>query len=634
MSSSSRRTGRILPHQRDTDDAAPIIGAALDDIGDEYRERYVATLRLGMDDKTRKNYRSRIIRICKYWREKYPAYSAEGVRRISEEEANDVSKFYFGGHYKEDIVYTGLNVQYVLQFMLQNERKTNRKGEEKLKSHQDIRKYKDAIQWGAQVAGERLPRTFYEEMDKYLCAYKKKVVKARKVGELDEMAADPIPEALYERLLSWAVADGNMFVFFWTLCQWNCMARSASIDPLCLHNFSLGWDSIVGKYDDSKADKTADRLSEKNLYANHLEWKKCWWTGFAIWCCMQVENLSTNKWVFLSPGTKEGSAAGKYCEQVMSMIEEGSRKDEVISLMRLENFNPYGLRKGAATTAVSGTTAPPSIPSIAQRGEWSLGLVLDVYWHFSKVGDQYLGRILAGLDPNDVEFGTLPPHWTVANPMGHEQIREAMTKLYGPILDRYSNSPDDPTGLLLRCLAAFVYHVEDILDVMVAIPGHPFTRISILHERELLDVLKQMVTTNATPGILTKATGIPPHIHQAMSLQKVLQELTRLTIAFDSHKDEVVKAVENAIENKALESGHVTGTRLRAMLDDFHRENLQRLEDLKGEVMAHTGRGNRRRNEQRNVDGTGGGGWRHFSLHVRRSLYAGSKGFPVSKPKT
>ena len=87
MSSSSRRTGRILPHQRDTDDAAPIIGAALDDIGDEYRERYVATLRLGMDDKTRKNYRSRIVRICKYWREKYPAYSAEGVRRISEEEA-------------------------------------------------------------------------------------------------------------------------------------------------------------------------------------------------------------------------------------------------------------------------------------------------------------------------------------------------------------------------------------------------------------------------------------------------------------------------------------------------------------------------------------------------------------------
>ena len=49
------------------------------------------------------------------------------------------------------------------------------------------------------------------------------------------------------------------------------MARCASIDPLHFSNFSLGVDSIVMKYNDSKADKNAERLAEKNIYAVPLD---------------------------------------------------------------------------------------------------------------------------------------------------------------------------------------------------------------------------------------------------------------------------------------------------------------------------------------------------------------------------
>ena len=119
MSSMRRRGGCILPHQRDTNNSVPIIRNELGNIGDDYRERYVTTLRLEMDDKTRRNYRARIVRICKYWEAKYPAYFVEGVQKIkNEEEMNNEGKFYFGGHYKMDIVYTGLNLNYVLQSML------------------------------------------------------------------------------------------------------------------------------------------------------------------------------------------------------------------------------------------------------------------------------------------------------------------------------------------------------------------------------------------------------------------------------------------------------------------------------------------------------------------------------------
>lgn len=47
------------------------------------------------------------------------------------------------------------------------------------------------------------------------------------------------------------------------------MARCASVDPLGFHNFSLGQDSLIVKYDDSKADKDGERLSEKKYLCKY-----------------------------------------------------------------------------------------------------------------------------------------------------------------------------------------------------------------------------------------------------------------------------------------------------------------------------------------------------------------------------
>lgn len=44
-------------------------------------------------------------------------------------------------------------------------------------------------------------------------------------------------------------------------------------------------------------------------------------------------------------------------------------------------FNAYGLRKGPATAQA------PNLPSIAHRGDWSMGAVFDMYWKFLPEGD-------------------------------------------------------------------------------------------------------------------------------------------------------------------------------------------------------------------------------------------------------
>ena len=77
----------------------------------------------------------------------------------------------------------------------------------------------------------------------------------------------------------------------------------------------------------------------------------------------------------------------------------GIHKEEVANHIRIEHMNAYGLRKGSATLAVSSTTTLTPISSNTRREEWSMGKILDVYWHFSEPGDHYLGRILVGMDP-------------------------------------------------------------------------------------------------------------------------------------------------------------------------------------------------------------------------------------------
>ena len=37
-----------------------------------------------------------------------------------------------------------------------------------------------------------------------------------------------------------------------------------------------------------------------------------------------------------------------------------------------------------------------------------MGKVFDIYFNFGTARDSYLGRVLAGLDPNSDEFGILP----------------------------------------------------------------------------------------------------------------------------------------------------------------------------------------------------------------------------------
>ena len=83
------------------------------------------------------------------------------------------------------------------------------------------------------------------------------------------------------------------------------MARASNIDPLGFHNITLGPDTIIIKYDESKKDKAGEKLSEKNVYANPGNWKECFWTSLGIHIALNQELLSHSEKLFLMPGVQK-----------------------------------------------------------------------------------------------------------------------------------------------------------------------------------------------------------------------------------------------------------------------------------------------------------------------------------------
>ena len=260
-------------------------------------------------------------------------------------------------------------------------------------------------------------------------------------------------------------------------------------------------------------------------------------------------------------------------------------------------------------------------------------------WHFGSVGDHYLGRILCGLDPNDPNFAVLPPHWNVEAPLENESIKEAMHLMYGPILQHYAARSENPIGILLRCLACIIYHSDRLLETMVSHPGHDFSKLTILQNRELLSTLKPLVTIHPTKGGMMAPTGVPPHIGIAVQVTEVLDTLGELVRQFGEHGDNLMIAVEEALDNKSWDSGHVTGSRLKEILESYKKESIetvdQQLKGMRVELRRVIEQGRRDRSLTGEVGGSNfEGGFEGGRFHEEDSESGDGGGGGVPKART
>ena len=127
-------------------------------------------------------------------------------------------------------------------------------------------------------------------------------------------------------------------------------------------------------------------------------------------------------------------------------------------------------------------------------------MMFKVYLGFVEPGDQYMGRLLDVLLPNEALFDALPPNLTCG--MENQYISEAINIWFKcPFQGRnIANSLSSNTKtFLLQWLAEMVHHSDDFKYVTDIHPDHPFVE------------WKNIVTTQRSECIRL-ATGIPPHV--------------------------------------------------------------------------------------------------------------------------
>ena len=520
-------------------------------------------------------YRRMVGEMIRWWKINYPVAYEQFVYELSDAEKNNRRLHFYNATH--DLRYDLLQPIWVQRF-ISGAKKWKDAARTTQYAFDTPRKYHDAILKCAGVTKYNLPSSYRMSMTAFLDNLKIEKNVAKGNCQLDEGEADPISIGLFHQICVWAIAAGSLsgiFIWAFSVVQWNIIGRTVNVDPLGFHNIRKSQhDSIVIQYDNNKMDKKGEKVSPKNCYANPTKPETCIALALGVYLCVNQSKFNrVSDKLFQGDGTKKGSASCLFSKALKKLINSGKTKDAeqneerqkiVNEHCRSGHFHPHGFRKGAATHVTTCTMEPPPIPSVLMRGEWSVGKVLEVYWKYSMVGDTYLGRCLAGFNPDECGFGILPPHFTAGTE--NVYVKEGMRLCFGIIIDGFVGTGIEGTLLLL--LASIVYHTDTFLLPHIANnKSHTFLNIPLLAKPDLLKQLQELVTIEPA-GAVMQATGVPRSSILMEDVAKMYGAVQEYQAEIRELKTLLPEIIKNAIEDKATESGQVTATFVMERLND------------------------------------------------------------------
>ena len=271
----------------------------------------------------------------------------------------------------------------------------------------------------------------------------------------------------------------------------------------------------------------------------------------------------------------EGNITGRFSQVLDEVLKKHEAEVNELGYM-IEDIGIHSWRKGAQTFMNSGSTAGPSADATCIRAGHSMGSTRDIYVLHEKAGDQYCGRILAGLPVNKAEFAVSYPDFTpVQENMTEAQLQDAQTGV-----DRQVNAALDelfgqhlienfPTlrKFLRVGLASHLLHSEELNGVF---PGDSIVRSTPLYTSNAILQLKQYVkiTLPWEDGGLAYASGIPPHT-AILSNQQELKGLI----------ENIAPAIERMMDDRNM-SGNLSETRMRNIVGRNQESMLAKIEEL------------------------------------------------------
>ena len=356
--------------------------------------------------------------------------------------------------------------------------------------------------------------------------------------------------------------DINQAVFahiFCILC-WNLMARSVSVSELLYAHLSWSEDALVAKLPKHKGDQDGSQSFSKHIYANISSPAICPILAFGI-KVLTAPYISSSDDVDNKFSVFPGShSESRFSEWLIKMLGALSPAQLLEVGSEIGTIGTHSFRKGVCTYLSSMPGGPP-ISSIFLRAGWSMGAVQHRYLFEGNGGDQFAGRLAAGLDLNNVNsFCTLPPHFDNTN-----ELPLLTEEEWQVVVPAYNNYPASFKAAIPHVVASVVYHSEWLECNLPNV--HPLFLTRFWREG-FVDRLRDHVLTGVFRCAVTNmtATGIPPHLvvaHELTNLRsEVRNEMIQMRASMLDLKDANVRQfaeLPGAVTNEVLQHAKFEG---------------------------------------------------------------------------
>lgn len=434
--------------------------------------------------------------------------------------------------------------------------------------YDSLNSHRSAIKGLFKDYGCQLPAEWDDKVGKAFQGLKRKEAEKKASGGVVVRAGKgkiPVQFSFLVALCTVFYELGENFGHLYAILCWNLMSRSKNVT--FIHFAHLGWkdDALTILFCVTKTDQTGDRMFDRHVYANPLQPAICPILSLGLF--LMIYEFSENTTLLF--------AGGKQYNHFSTVFKGAikNNKDRFANWVSgdddgRKDFGTHSFRKGAATYVCSGSTVGPHISPVSIRCGWKQPGVQDTYLKYAAAGDQYVGRVAAGLPLDSANFAILPPFFEDTN---HPAVVRGLELAFGHLKGHVSRF------VLVHLLASIIYHYKFIVDTFKK--GSRALNATIFMDNILLCQLQSLVKCYVSGDSNTgmKATGLPPHVVQMGGMERLGARLDGFREHVSVVGDGVATKVLTGLDERQIES-HVTPTSMKTQITEaFHALGIREM---------------------------------------------------------
>jgi hypothetical protein len=431
-------------------------------------------------------------------------------------------------------------------------------------------------------------------LKQFLSGKKRDIAEKKKMtGDYSRIGKAKMDFKVYEKLCElFLKEEGEEFIFArcFLALEWNLMARSENIVHANVLHISWDNDCLVFRFVKTKSDQTGRNKDQRwHVYATPDNPTTCPVLAMACYLFANPGIMSTedseNAVVIgdgMELGEDSGIATGLQPTYSGRLFPGGNQYDRFMDCLHRiidkhhEEFYALGIsagdlgshsaRKGACSYASAGTTVSPPIVSICLRAMWSMGQVKERYLQYEKAGDQYLGRVVSGLDVNSVAFAVSPPFFDVG-----DETRVQLEALIKSYLVGGKHLPAGVYQIFYYSFASLCYHYDFLVSTLHQknkLQLSPFFSAMPEYAKNSAVVKFPWEKTASTPNF----TGIPPHVTLMAQVEQMKLELAK-------NRDDILAGFKSELDGRDIGSrNHFDKESVIEIINKMHTDIVSRFD--------------------------------------------------------